>query len=416
MQQTTCGVTPKKTKVFNRNVVVDFLKENEQLFKDLNDSQYCLYDSNKLVSDHALNYLNSYSGNNNNEQLKIILKNEFVKCESIYPFLGDFFINSYFLKEKYEDSEKYVLSKDSACDFSNSLKFKEVSNIFELITNHASMEYAITVQKSILKDIHVEKNSLLNFDLDYDASFLGNKDFHKMNEYKFIIIDGFIESIGEIHHLLDQANRTKIPHVIFCFGMSEEVSHVIKYNNSQSKLEVFPVIINFDENTINVLNDIAVLHKDHIVSSRTGETISQAVRRELPIGNEITFHRNGFKIKPIASELDMIIHRDFLNKKINKVTTHVESKKILSRRLKRFSSKSIKIHIPEKIYENNDFMRELDYMLRFVKNANRRFFKVDFNKRKYFIPVGLPKHVQKVTESIEKMYSQIETMVTYERD
>ena len=60
MQQTTCGVTPKKTKVFNRNVVVDFLKENEQLFKDLNDSQYCLYDSNKLVSDHALNYLNSY--------------------------------------------------------------------------------------------------------------------------------------------------------------------------------------------------------------------------------------------------------------------------------------------------------------------------------------------------------------------
>ena len=61
-------------------------------------------------------------------------------------------------------------------------------------------------------------------------------------------------------------------------------------------------------------------------------------------------------------------------------------------------------------------MRELDYMLRFIKNANRCFFKVDFNKRKYFIPAELPKHVQKVTESIEKIYSQIETMVTYERD
>ena len=62
-----------------------------------------------------------------------------------------------------------------------------------------------------------------------------------MKDYKFIIIDGYIETVGEIHHLLDQAYKTKVPHVIFCFGMSNEVDHVIKYNNTHSKFEIFCV-------------------------------------------------------------------------------------------------------------------------------------------------------------------------------
>ena len=414
MQQTTCGVIPKKTKVFNRNVVDNFLDESEKLFSNLENSQFCLYSDSKIVSDHALNYLNSYSGDNNKEQLKIILKNEFIKCESIYPYLGDYFISDYFSKENYKlESRLYTLSKSTEKDFSDSLNFKEIKNIFNLITKNTSLEYSVSVQKSVLSDIFVEKNNILNFDLDYDNSFLGGKDFHKMNDYKFVIIDGYIESIGEIHHLLDQANRTKVPHVIFCFGMSEEVSHVIKYNNSQSKLEVLPVIIKFDENTINVLNDIAVLHKSDIVSSKTGETISQAVRRDLPTGKEIIFHNKGFKIKPVASDVNIMIHRNFLSKRI-KEATHEESKDLIIKRLKRFTCKSIKIHIPEKIYRNNDFMRELDYMLRFLKNANKCFRIIDFNKRKYFMPNKLPDFIKSKSESIKSIYSKIETMVTYE--
>jgi len=414
MQQTICGVTPKKTRVFDRKAVDNFLDESKNLFNGLKDSQYCLYSDDKLVSDHALNYLNSYSGENNKEQLKAILKSEFIKCESIYPYLGDFFINDYFLEEDYETNSLYALCESNSKDFSNSLNFKEIKSIFGWIVETSSLEYSVSVQKSILKDIFVEKNNILNFDLDYDNSFLGGKDFHKMNNYKFIIIDGYIESIGEIHHLLDQANRTKIPHVIFCFGMSEEVSHVIKYNNTQSKLEVMPVIIKFDENTINVLNDIAVLHKDNIVSSKTGETISQAVRRELPVGKEIIFHKSGFKIKPVANDIDLIAHRNFLSKRINEAT-HKESKNLIIKRLKRFTCKSVKIHIPNKIYQNNDFMRELDYMLRFIKNSNKSFKVVNFNKRKYFIPSKLPEYVRQKSVSIRKIYSQIETMVTYDR-
>jgi len=412
MQQTICGEIPKKTRVFDRKIVDDFLDESESLFMNLKDSQYCLYSNSRLISDQALNYLNSSSGDNNKEQLKILLKKEFIECEKIYPYLGDFFIHNYFLENDNINLSSYSFFEESSSEFKDSLKFKEIKDIFNWIIANASLEYTINVQKNILNDICVEKNNVLNFDLDYDSSFLGGKDFHTMREYKFIIIDGYIESIGEIHHLLDQANRTKIPHVIFCFGMSEEVSHVIKYNNTQSKFEVMPVVIKFDENTINVLNDIAVLHKDYIVSSRSGETISQAVRGDLKIGKEIIFHNTGFKIRPVASDVDLMLHRQFLNKRILEAP-HEESKKLLVLRLKRFATKSIKIYLPEKVYGDNDFMRELDYVLRFIKHVNRSFYSIDFNKRKYYVPTHLLSFVEKKCNSLKSIYSQIGKLVTH---
>jgi len=197
--------------------------------------------------------------------------------------------------------------------------------------------------------------------------------------------------------------------------MSESVSHAIKYNNSQSKFEVMPVVIKFDENTINVLNDIATLHLDQIVSSRSGETISQAVRGELKVGKEITFHSKGFKIIPVASDNDLMLHRKFLNKRIQEAP-HEESKKLVVSRLKRFSSKSIKIYLPEKVYADNDFMRELDYVLRFIKHSSRKFYLIDFNKRKYFLPMELLPFVKKKIDSLKTIYSQIGKLVTYARN
>ena len=413
MQQTTCGVIPKKTRVFDRKIVDCFLDESKNLFMNLKDSQYCLYPDMTLISDQALNYLNSNSDDNNKEQLKILLKKEFIDCENIYPYLGDLFVYNYFIENNDIELSDYILFKDSVAEFKNSLKFKAIKDIFSWTINNASLEYTINVQKNILNDIFVEKNDVLNFNLDYDSSFLGGKDFHTMSSYKFIIIDGYIESIGEIHHLLDQANRTKIPHVIFCFGMSEEVNNAIKYNNSQSKFEVMPVVIKFDENTINVLSDIALLHKDHIVSSRSGETISQAVRGDLSVGKEITFHKTGFKITPVASNIDLMIHRNFLNKRIQDAP-HEESKKLVVARLKRFSSKSIKIYLPEKVYGDNDFMRELDYVLRFIKHSDRKFYKINFNKRKYFVPKELLSFVKEKSASLKNIYRQIGKLVTYE--
>ena len=134
----------------------------------------------------------------------------------------------------------------------------------------------------------------------------------------------------------------------------------------------------------------------------------------MPAGNEIIFHKSGFKIKPVANDIDLMAHRNFLSKRIDE-STHKESKNLIIKRLKRFTCKSVKIHIPGSIYQNNDFMRELDYMLRFIKHSSRSFKVVNFNKRKYFIPSQLPEYVRQKSNSIRSIYSQIDIMVTYDK-
>ena len=130
MQQTTYGVTPKKTRVFKRNVVDCFLDENQELFEKLKNSQQCLYSDMNLVSDQALNYLNAFTDKAAEEQLKILLKKEFVECEKIYPYLGDFFIYRYFSKQNTLDYKRYLLHSDSKKELINNFKFEEIKECF----------------------------------------------------------------------------------------------------------------------------------------------------------------------------------------------------------------------------------------------------------------------------------------------
>lgn len=412
MQQITYGETLKKVKVVGRETVDSFLKDHEALFLSLFEAKNCLYQDSKIVSDQALNYLNAYEDSADREQLKILLKKEFLECEKRYPYLGDLFIDKFFVNKSLKKQKDFVLTSISYHKFVDTLKFKQNKDIFNWIVENSSLEFNISIQKSVLDIINVEKIDYLNFDIEYDNTFLGNMKSHTMNEYKFIIIDGHIDSVGEVHHLLNEAYESKIPHVIFCLGMNPEVEHVIKYNNTHGKFEVFPIIIPFNENTLNVLNDIAVLHNAGIVSSKSGQTISSAIREDLPSGNKITLHKSGFKIKPVADYRSILIHKNFLEKRINEAT-HQAGKDLLVKRLKRFSSKSIKIFLPEKVYENNDLVRELDYMLRFLNFSKFKFSIFSFSNKRYFLPEGLEKLVDSKVESLNNIFKNIEKLVTH---
>ena len=129
----------------------------------------------------------------------------------------------------------------------------------ESIIKSASLEYVIDIKSYLGEQVILKKNNEINFRIRYDASFLGNKAKHHMSNFRFLIIDGYVESVGEIYHFLHQAAETKVPYVIFCFGMSPEVKNVIQQNNSKGITEIMPVCFSFQEETINILKDIAVV-------------------------------------------------------------------------------------------------------------------------------------------------------------
>ena len=129
-----------------------------------------------------------------------------------------------------------------------------------------------------------------------------------------------------------------------------------------------PVVINFDENSINILNDIAVLHDADVVSALKGQTISMEIRNELPTGNMITFYNDKFSIKPVASDKKISIHRQYLNKKI-KESSHDVNIDVIKSRIKNLSNKTLKIYLPEKLPLDIGFKSFVLVLLDPVKSA-----------------------------------------------
>lgn len=410
MRRTISGETLKK-EVRNRDFVDSFLNQTLDDYNNISSSVNCLYQNTKIVSDVVLNYLNKNNGNNQYQELKSLIRKEFDECEKIYPFLGDFFVEDFFKDTNVKNFEYFLFNKSMCKDFCKSLTYESNKKLASWFFENASLENLIEVNQSRLSEIVVEKKDNIFFKLDYDTDFLGSKKEHIMMNYKFIIIDGFIESVGEIHHLLHQAGETKLPYVVFCFGMSPEVKYNILQNNKAGRTEVFPVIISFDENTINILNDLAVVHNSGVVSAALGQTISQEVRKELKSGKKIILSRAGLTIDPCCSDISIMSHKKFLQKRTEEVDSD-EGKRLIQDRIRNINSKTIKIHIPDALFKETAFIRELDYVLRFFKCVGNKMLKIKKeDKSFYYVPCYCIELVKLKSKSLKETFFQLEKLI-----
>ena len=195
--------------------------------------------------------------------------------------------------------------------------------------------------------------------------------------------------------------------------MSHEVKQVIIENNAKGITEIFPVCLDYDENTINILNDIAFVHRGEIITSQKGQTISQEVRKDLRKGNKIFFKKSSFKVIPVVNELDLIMHRKYLKSRYDQ-SGNYKNKELILDRIKRLSTKNLKIYIPEPILKSTDFVRELDYIMRFLKNSNKKMVKIHKdNKKIYYLPEFCIELVSNVNDSLNQTYQRIEKVILH---
>jgi len=193
--------------------------------------------------------------------------------------------------------------------------------------------------------------------------------------------------------------------------MAEEVKNVIISNNREGRTQVLPVVINFNEETVNILNDIAVLHSDDVISALKGQTISQAVRKELKKGKRITFYKECLVIDPICHSSVLFTHREMLRK--YPPTTPQEKIDLIFRRIKRLSTKSLKIYLPVNVAQDNSLIRELHYYLTFLKNMRKKCKKVsDIKIKKYtIIPEIYLEYADEKVNSLKNTFYNIEKLI-----
>ena len=410
MQATTYGEI-HKNEVYSGRVIQDFLIREKELFGSF-VKKSCLYSEKIVIEDSSLNYLNVLPDNDIESTIKNMILNEYTECERIYPYLGDYFLSRFYKHERKKSEIKtFKFNKQHEKKFLKGIDSEKIKSTFSWIMNNTSLERNIVVEKTKNSNIGIEALNDLTVSLKYDFDFYTNNKGLKVKNYKFIIVDGYVESVGEIHHFLSKAAESKFPYVIFCFGMSNDVKKTILENNSKGKFQVLPISIETNESTLNILNDVAVIHNSIVVTAHLGQTISQEVRKELKTGKSIQFFEDKIILESLISPADIRIHRNFLRRRIeeSKSDTNLDP---LYERLKNFSSKSLILYLPEAELRMRKFNREVDYSLRFLSNVSKdmSIINTDF-KNNYFIPTNFLKIVERKVNSLNNMLYNIKILV-----
>ena len=407
MHQTTYGET-HKVKIYQKDSVENFLKEEKKQFDNIKNFKNCLYPNKKIINDFSVNYLNTFDSSDvfsPNHQLKNILRKEFDDCEKIYPYLGEAFLNLFFEHKVLFSKKNFVFTRDTCDSFLETISEKNAYSISKWIIENSSLERAIDIQQSYANNIVISKDDEIFFKVDYDKTFFQKNNNLEVKNYRFAIIDGFIESVGEIHHMLHYAAKTKEPYVLFCFGMSEEVKSVIIQNNSKKITQIMPISMSINEKTINILNDIAMIHSSDVISSLKGQTISQEMRKTLSVGKKIHFKNNGFKIDQLATNANIRKHIRYLKKRIEESPPDSDTSLIIER-IKNIRNKSLNIYIPKYLSNKIEFNRDLDYVLRMMKEKSGVFYKIDLGYKKVMIPTMLYSYVvKKVNITKDTLYN-----------
>ena len=118
----------------------------------------------------------------------------------------------------------------------------------------------------------IELKNGYNFTINPFDLFYNQKGRWDREKVKCLIVDGFVENISEIDHLLTESNKTKNPMIIFANGFNDDVIQTLKFNFERETLDIFPVKIDIELDSINTINDIAVVCGGDIISSLKGNS------------------------------------------------------------------------------------------------------------------------------------------------
>jgi hypothetical protein len=179
-------------------------------------------------------------------------------------------------------------------------------------------------------------------------------------------IDGHIEEISEIHHLLEAAASAKEPCVLFVRGISEDVKHTLKVNYDRGSLRVIPIGVRFDFDGINSLVDLSIVSGCDLISSLKGDLISSIKFDELPCVDKVTMFKGRVVIIGTKTKDAVKVHVANLRKR--RLEENDDDKGVLlDKRIKSLSPNHVVIRLPD----DSDFVtnsQSIDYVLRAVRS------------------------------------------------
>lgn len=181
-----------------------------------------------------------------------------------------------------------------------------------------------------------------------------------------VCVDGFVETVSEIHHLLEEATNSKESLLLFVRGLSDDVKNTLKVNYDRGLLRVVPIIAKFDIEGINVLNDVAAASGAVLISSNKGDLISSIRLVGAPRLDEAIVHFNNVVMSSTTSRRAVEAHVAFLRKKRREEKVD-DVARLFDARIKSLSPNHVVVRLPD----DKDYVvaaQSIDYTLRAVRS------------------------------------------------
>ena len=233
----------------------------------------------------------------------------------------------------------------------------------------SGLEGIIQVENSHNENYSVEAKNGYKFPVKIFKPFLGPFGTWNQVDVKFFLVDGILEKVSEIDKILNKSFQTKIPLVIAAQGFSEEILGTLKINNDAKKLNVFPIVVGNDLESLNLLNDISVVTGSRVISTLNGDMVIFADYDDLPLVDYVMCNENGLLIKHSKNEAEVSQQINTLVKRKLKQSNIVDIGVLFDKRITNLLSHTISLNLPDVSETENEALRtKIDVCLRTVKS------------------------------------------------
>jgi len=215
------------------------------------------------------------------------------------------------------------------------------------------------------------KNTYINLKNGYTFSVVPclNQNWEAKN-IKCLIVDGVVESVSEIHHILEKSSITKIPLLIVCRGYHQDVLSTIFTNNKNGTFNIMPFSSEFDIENVNIMNDISVVCGTDLVSSLKGEILNCVDYDKLQIVDGAKSTSSQLVIFNDKTINQIQIHIKNLQDKKNQQSL-VDVEELYDKRIKSLIGSTVEILVSGDETESQMAIEQIDNCLRFIKGILR---------------------------------------------
>jgi len=350
-------------------------KVMDTVFKKYSSSEFILTDDFYRIENNSLHFLAKLLQNKTPEERvifrllsKVILQAESLSGGSAVPgFLFAYFFLQKLLMVENNTQDTYlekifvenisqlktqieknmsICTKKDIVDFISSVCTDKIfAEVLVTSLETAGLEGKIYLEDGKQFAYIVEKTQGYNFALSPQKQFLTNG-LWEQHDVKVLLVDGIVERVSEIDRIITRAFDTKEPLVFVAKGFSEEVVATLKANFDRNNLNIIPVLVNENLESINILSDIASVCGTDIVSVMKGDMLSFVNIDELKPVQKIKLELGRITIEEIKTRDRVSKHlQNLLTKRIDNQNIY-DIADILDKRIKCLTSNTTTIRLP----------------------------------------------------------------------